>query len=31
MTKVDIVIRNGWVIDGTGVQRFHADVAIAHD
>jgi N-acyl-D-amino-acid deacylase len=31
MTKVDIVIRNGWVIDGTGAQRFRADVAIADD
>jgi N-acyl-D-amino-acid deacylase len=31
MTKVDIVIRNGWVIDGTGAERFHADVAIADD
>src|SRR6516225_5399063 len=31
MTKVDIVIRNGWVIDGTGMQRFRADVAIADD
>ena len=31
MTKADIVIRNGWVIDGTGAERFRADVAIADD
>ena len=31
MTKIDIVIRNGWVIDGTGAERFDADVAIADD
>ncbi|MBV9519892.1 MAG: D-aminoacylase [Hyphomicrobiales bacterium] len=31
MTKFDIVIRNGWVIDGTGAERFRADVAIADD
>ena len=31
MSEVDIVIRNGWVIDGTGAERFHADVAIAND
>ena len=31
MTAADIVIRNGWVIDGTGAERFRADVAIADD
>ncbi|MDP7548199.1 MAG: D-aminoacylase [Alphaproteobacteria bacterium] len=31
MTNADIVIRNGTVIDGTGVEGFQADVAISGD
>ena len=31
MTDVELVIRNGFVIDGTGAARFRADVAIAGD
>jgi N-acyl-D-amino-acid deacylase len=31
MSEVDMVIRNGTVVDGTGAARFRADVAIAGD
>ena len=31
MTDAELVIRNGFVVDGTGAKRFRADVAIAGD
>jgi len=31
VTDADLVIRNGYVIDGTGLARFRADVAVAGD
>lgn len=31
MTEHDLIIRNGWIIDGSGAPRFIADVAIDGD
>ena len=28
--SLDVIIRNGTVIDGTGAPRYQADIAIAH-
>jgi adenine deaminase len=28
---LDIIIRNGWIIDGTGNPRYRADIAIKGD